>query len=166
MIHCEECLTPAQHCFCSKPRFFGLPSAASNVPLLDGLCALLVIPNSEIQTLCLGISHQPQTLFSLVLNADLVLICEQTDSPEMYRIRATCSWGHSASPTLSAGLLLKKSPRQHETGKRGMRAGPSKVVLIRTKLWPLKAGGFVMCYSTTVLSKHFLTCLKRESAVL
>lgn len=47
----------------------------------------------------------------------------------------------SAWPVLSSGLLLKKSPKQHGTGKGGMHAGPSKVVLIRIKILTIESWG-------------------------
>lgn len=46
MVYCAECRL--LHRTVPIPRFVRLPSAASNIPLLDGLCALLLIPSSEI----------------------------------------------------------------------------------------------------------------------
>lgn len=150
--------------------------AVSDISLLDGLCILYLIPNSETQTSHLGISHKAKPLCSLeMLNADLLFMCEQINSPESCCLEhgahslplQLCGVGwdhpcHRASSVCSPAA--GESPRQPGRGREGMHGGPRTVGFVLIKLVQLQALGFVALgwsSSAEAIPKHSLTCLKR-----
>lgn len=115
--------------------------------LLDGLCILFLIPNSEIQTSYLGISHKTKNLCNLeVLNADLLFMCEQINSQKSAvwsteRAACLCScvacgWGHPHHRASSVCRpAAEKSPRQPGSGREGKHRGSKKAVFVMIKSW-------------------------------
>lgn len=141
--HAER-LTPCTG-LCVFQGFLGFSQLLLTCLCWDGLCALLLIPNSEIETLRSGISHQAQALHSSVLNADDLLMCERTACPEMRRfthgarglLLQLCGVQMRSAPRPASDVCrpaAEKSPRQPGTGRGGMHAGWSKAVLIKIKL--------------------------------